>query len=231
MVQKWIVHAGQAGQHKWAAALQPGAAARSSARVQLGIRTGEHGMVHGLAHVCVGAAWLCSVQNAGEISKVESSKNSQASACIQTAEHWRRQKEPALGKASTYALAAPLSVGFNTECSVTHRVGCRVEVAPWGQGCHAVRVATLPKGAVCYMEPQRGCCAETQQLPDFLSPLLGELTRTRSNTTLRGGVITRSAWQPVRGCTCRKLYIPFALRGEVATRLRGYVLTHEEKFE
>ena len=34
-------------------------------------------MVHGLAHVCAGAAWLCSVQNAGEVSKVESSKNSQ----------------------------------------------------------------------------------------------------------------------------------------------------------
>ena len=76
----------------------PGAAAPG---VLLGIRTGEHGMVHGLAHVCAGAAWLCSVQNAGEVSKVESSKNSQASACMQTAEHWRRQKDPAPGKAST----------------------------------------------------------------------------------------------------------------------------------
>ena len=53
---------------------------RSSARVQLGIRADNHSMVHGVAHVCAGAAWVCSVQNAGEISKIESSKNKQASA-------------------------------------------------------------------------------------------------------------------------------------------------------
>ena len=32
---------------------------RSSARVQLGMCTDEHGIVYGLAHVCAGATWLC----------------------------------------------------------------------------------------------------------------------------------------------------------------------------
>jgi len=41
------------------------------------------------------------VQNAGQISKIESSKNKQASACMQRTEDWKRQKEPAPGKAST----------------------------------------------------------------------------------------------------------------------------------
>jgi hypothetical protein len=61
--------------------------------VQLGMCTGENGIVYGLAHVCAGATWLCRVQNAGQISKIESSKNNQASACMQKTEHWRRQKE------------------------------------------------------------------------------------------------------------------------------------------
>lgn len=77
---------------------------RSGARMQLGMRKGDHDMVHGLAcmrgcslvvqrglaHVCAGAAWLCSVQNAGQTSKIESSKNNQASACMRRAEHWRQ---------------------------------------------------------------------------------------------------------------------------------------------
>ena len=60
----------------------------------------------GLAHVCAGAAWLCSVQNAGQTSKIESSKNNQASACMRSAEHWRRWKQPAPGKASTDVCSA-----------------------------------------------------------------------------------------------------------------------------
>jgi hypothetical protein len=48
----------------------------------------------------------------------------------------------------------PLSFGFNTECRAAHRVGCRVEVAPLGRGCHAVwdanHVATCPKGRGCH---------------------------------------------------------------------------------
>ena len=68
--------------------------------MQLGMRPGKHDTIHGLARVCADAAWLCSVQNAGQISKIESSKNNHASACIQRAEHWRRQKEPAPRKAS-----------------------------------------------------------------------------------------------------------------------------------
>ena len=60
----------------------------------------------GLAHVCAGAAWLCSVQNAGQTSKIESSKNNQASACMRSAEHWRRWKQPGLGKASTDVCSA-----------------------------------------------------------------------------------------------------------------------------
>ena len=39
----------------------------SSARVQLSTRTDGHGIAHGLPHVCAGAAWLCSVQNVGEV--------------------------------------------------------------------------------------------------------------------------------------------------------------------
>ena len=69
--------------------------------MQLGMRTDEHGIVYGLAHVCAGATWLRSMQNAGQISKIESSKNKQASACMQRTEDWRRQKEPAPGTAST----------------------------------------------------------------------------------------------------------------------------------
>ena len=63
--------------------------------MQLGMCTDEHGIVYGLAHVCL------AVQNAGQISKIESSKNKQASACMQRTEDWRRQKKPAPGKAST----------------------------------------------------------------------------------------------------------------------------------
>ena len=46
------------------------------------------------------------VQNAGQISKIESSKNKQASACMQRTEDWKRQKEPAPGKASTDVCSA-----------------------------------------------------------------------------------------------------------------------------
>ena len=60
----------------------------------------------GLAHVCAGAAWSCSVLNAGQTSKIESSKNNQASACMRSAEHWRRWKQPAPGKASTDVCSA-----------------------------------------------------------------------------------------------------------------------------
>ena len=60
----------------------------------------------GLAHVCAGVAWLCSVHNAGQTSKIGSSKNNQASACMRRAEHWRRWKQPGLGKASTDVCSA-----------------------------------------------------------------------------------------------------------------------------
>ena len=38
--------------------------------------------------------------------RIESSKNNQASACMRSAEHWRRWKQPAPGKASTDVCSA-----------------------------------------------------------------------------------------------------------------------------
>jgi hypothetical protein len=62
-------------------------------RVQSDICMDVYGVLDGQAHACAGAAWLCSVRNVGDISKINLART-RAHACMRGAKDRRQRDEP-----------------------------------------------------------------------------------------------------------------------------------------
>ena len=79
--------------------------------MQPGMRTGEHGIVHDLAHVCAGVAWLCSVQNAGKFQKsrlARTARHLHGMFCAHGTSH--RAHRPGTSDTQKHALCVPVQV-------------------------------------------------------------------------------------------------------------------------